>query len=140
MRALVAKIPGFYFSNYFQGSQEQNALISVPQYKDILDEVWEQKPARKAVYDLLTEKYDLVDGIPKDQLMVGLNPDISLQQRLFVANSLRNFFTDQETILFDRMTIVDSFTNIQLIFKILVYIIAAIALTITFFLLLVSTR
>ena len=73
-------------------------------------------PSKKEDFDLLTETYDLVDGIPKDMLFVRLNPDIPLQQRLFVANSLRNYFTDQETLLFDRMTVVDSFKNIQVIF------------------------
>ena len=105
-----------------------------------MEEIWELSPSKKIKYDNITAELDLVDGIPMDQLFVRLNPNISLQQRLFVANSLRNFFTDQTTLLFDRMTIEDSFRNIQVIFQVLVYIIAAIALTITFFLLLVSTR
>ena len=78
VRALVSKIPGFYFSNYFQDSTQQNALVSVPQYKQILDDIWGMMPTKKEDFDVLTETFDLVDGIPKDMLFVRLNPDIPL--------------------------------------------------------------
>ena len=64
---------------------------------------------------------------------------ISPQKRAFVANGIRAFFNDILTQLVEKETIVNSLNQVNSVFTILVWLIGAISLTITFFLLLIST-
>ena len=77
IRALVSKIPGFYFSDYFQEESLLTALVSIPQFGDILDDLFTGHPDFKATYEALNETAKWVDGIPKNTLLVRLNPDIT---------------------------------------------------------------
>ena len=56
-----------------------------------------------------------------------------------MANGVRSFFTSKETVLFTKSQVTDTLESTATIFNIFVAIIACIALTISFFLLLVST-
>ena len=71
--------------------------------------------------------------------MVKLNPNITAEKRSFIANGLRSYFRDKETLLYEREEIVSMLKSTGLIFNAFVAIIGAIALTISFFLLLVAT-
>ena len=71
--------------------------------------------------------------------MVKLNPNITAEKRSFIANGLRSYFGDKETLLYEREEIVSMLKSTGLIFNAFVAIIGAIALTISFFLLLVAT-
>lgn len=88
----------------------------------------------------MVEKYNFVDGIPKSKLFVKTNPNISEVKRQFISNSLRNFFNLDYVSLVERRTFENSIGAVSAVFQILVYLVSVIALTITFFLLLVTTR
>ena len=68
-----------------------------------------------------------------------LNPNITEAKRDYVANGMRAFFRDKTTILFSKYEITSTLDSTQLIFNAFVGIIGGIALTIAFFLLLIST-
>ena len=140
VRSIISKLPGFYMSNYFQRGGTLTAFVSMPQWLTMITDEFKFHPEQKVRYDELNAMDKFKDGIPKNQLFVRLNPNITPKQRLFVANSLRNYFNDEFTFLLDREDVIVSFRSIFLIFDILIGIVAAIALVITFFLLLVSTR
>lgn len=46
------------------------------------------------------EGYEFVDGVPKESLFVKLNPDITDDQRSYVANGIRNYFIGQTNVIF----------------------------------------
>ena len=83
--------------------------------------------------------YQFKDNLIKTHLFIKLNPDITALKRDFVANGVRSFFTSKETLLFTKAQVTDTLQSTSVIFNIFVAIIAGIALTISFFLLLVST-
>ena len=79
------------------------------------------------------------DGIAKIALMIKLNPNITDSKRDFVANGVRSFFHDKTTVLYSKKEIEDTLKSTSLIFNAFVAVIGGIALTIAFFLLLIST-
>ena len=85
-----------------------------------------------------TEGYEFNNDIPKQSLYVKLNPDISADQRIFVANGIRTFFKGQTTAMLVKQDFVDSFDSVTDIFNLFTAIIASISLFIAFFLLLIS--
>ena len=84
-------------------------------------------------------KYQWKDGVPKSNLFVRLPKGISKDDRAFVANGIRSFFTDTLTELFEKAEVEESLTQVNQVFNIMVYVIGAISLTIAFFLLLIAT-
>lgn len=44
--------------------------------------------------------YEFADDVPKESLFVKLNPDITDDQRVYVANGIRNYFIGQTNVIF----------------------------------------
>ena len=68
-----------------------------------------------------------------------MNSSISLDRRTFITNGLRSFFLDDLTFLLDSKDLHDSVAGNLGMFQIFVGIVGTIALTLSFFLLLIST-
>ena len=71
--------------------------------------------------------------------MVKLAAGISADNRNYVANGMRSRMDDPLSKVFVKQDVVDSLKQINQIFNLMVYIIAAISLVIAFFLLLIAT-
>lgn len=58
-------------------------------------------PSAKERFDTKYSDYEFVNGVPKQMMFVKLNPDITKEQRLFIANTIRSLFRDQVTLFMD---------------------------------------
>lgn len=72
-------------------------------------------------------------------LWVKLDPEISAERRDFVSNGIRSYFLDDTNVLLDIEATRQSISGALLYMQFLIVVIAVIALTIAFYLLLVST-
>ena len=77
--------------------------------------------------------------MPKDFLFINLNKSISNDQRGVVTNGIRAFFKDDLTLLLDKKEISESLQSSLSMMQIFVTIVGFICLTLSFFLLLIST-
>ena len=77
--------------------------------------------------------------MPKDYLFVKLDPNINEFRREYIANGIRSYFKDDITILIDRTVLLGSINSSLMLFQLFVTIVGIIALTLAFFLLLIST-
>ena len=93
----------------------------------------------KANYESLIANYNFTDDIPKDYLFVKLDPLISDFRREFIVNGIRAYFRDDITLLFDKKEVITSISSSLMLFQVFVVIVGTIALTLAFFLLLIST-
>ena len=139
VRAFAKKFPGFLFSDFKAIQLNPTALISIPQYLQVMQEWFERYPNDYDAYMSSIGDYQFKDDLIKTHLFIKLNPGITTLKRDFVANGVRSFFTSKETLLFTKAQVTDTLQSTSVIFNIFVAIIAGIALTISFFLLLVST-
>lgn len=83
--------------------------------------------------------YNFTNNLPKSYMFVSLDPNIADYRREYIANGIRSYFRDDLTILIDRKTLLDSINSSLLLFQVFVTIVGIIALTLAFFLLLIST-
>lgn len=77
--------------------------------------------------------------MPKYKLFVKLDNTISEERRDYIANGIRSYFKDDQTILLDLQFAMKSITSSLNLFQIFVGVVGAIALILAFFLLMVST-
>lgn len=78
-------------------------MISEDQYLEVLDYVWKNYPEAKEYWDEnYVKKYQWKGGIPKAQVFIRLNPDISDDDATFIANGVRQFFKSRVDYLFTR--------------------------------------
>lgn len=94
---------------------------------------------KKSYEDLIKPYGNFTDGLPKDFLFINLNKSISNDERGVVTNGIRAFFKDDLTILLDKKFISESLETSLSMMQIFVTIIGIICLTLSFFLLLIST-
>lgn len=87
----------------------------------------------------ICEQYQFTDCIGKNRLYVKLSPDITSDQRLYVANGIRNYFIGVSSVLVVKNDIVATVTQVSTAFNIFIYIVGAISLFLAFFLLLIAT-
>mmetsp|Transcript_5996 Transcript_5996/g.8117 ORF Transcript_5996/g.8117 Transcript_5996/m.8117 type:complete len:158 (-) Transcript_5996:547-1020(-) len=93
MRGLVTKMPGFqYFSGLNISLLRLTGVISNDQYREIMQWAFDGDQKMKWRYYNSIEAYQFVDDIPKSQLFVRLNDNVTDEQRNFVTNGIRNFF------------------------------------------------
>lgn len=96
-------------------------------------------PVVRDFYDKLILRHNYTNGIPKHKMYIKLAPNVSVERRNFLVNSLHSFFPDQSIILIDKRAILSSIASSTEIFQIFVMIVGTIALLLAFFLLLIST-
>merc|ERR1711957_839301 len=140
VRGLITKLPGFLFTAYKNPILTPQAVTSMEQMKNMVDQFWIMYPSYKKKFDKKFDNYDFIDGLPKQMLFVKLTPDCTEENRLFIANGIRALFRDQVTLFTDTIELVEQLKSTTLVFNIFIGLIAMISLTLTFFLLLVSTR
>jgi ABC-type antimicrobial peptide transport system permease subunit len=100
----------------------------------------DENPSMKKSYEDLIKPYgNFTDGLPKDYLFINLNKSISKDERGVVTNGIRAFFKDDLTLLLDKKEISESLQSSLDLMQIFVTIIGFICLTLSFFLLLIST-
>ena len=103
-----------------------------------MQQTWVKYPDLKAKWDEFSEKYDWNLGIPKQAVFLKLNPDITADEREIISNGIRSQFFGKSGILLTKNEIQETAKSVDMIFNIFVAIIAVIALSIAFFLLLIS--
>lgn len=131
-------MPYFYFSDYQTVLARPSFLVSELQYLQLMQQTWVKYPDYKAVWDSISEKYDWKFGIPKQAVFLKLNPDITADELEIIANGIRSQFFGKSGVLLTKKEIIETAKSVDIIFNIFVAIIAVIALSIAFFLLLIS--
>lgn len=81
----------------------------------------------------------MTHDVPKYKMFVKLDPTITQDRRDFVANGIRASFKNDMTVLVDKQVAFKAVENSLIMFEIFVGLVGIIALTLAFFLLLIST-
>lgn len=139
IRGLVTKMPGIQFSGLNTVFLFSNGLVSMDDYQNFINFMYATYPDAEDNFNENKGQYQFKDNIPKGQLFVRLTPGITSTQRDFITNGIRNYFLDQSSYIMVKADYVEGFTAITKIFNIFVGLIAAIALFIAFFLLLLAS-
>lgn len=102
------------------------------------DYILRNPDARKRLDDI-NANYNFTYGVPKYKIFVKLNPNITTERRDFIANGIRSYFKDDQTILLDLAFAMESVNSSLTLFQLFVGVVGLIALCLSFFLLMVST-
>jgi hypothetical protein len=49
----------------------------------------------------MIKNYNFTDDLPKEFLIINLDPSLTAERRSFITNGIRSFFKDDLTILLD---------------------------------------
>jgi len=141
IKALVKKIPGFFFSSYRQISFAGSVITSNRDYRTLLqDQFAAQSDNRmRLAFEDLISSYNFTYDVPKDFLFVRLKPDLPQYRREFIANGLRSYLRDDLSVVFDLKDLQASVQSSLDLFSLFSIIVGIIALVLAFFLLLTST-
>lgn len=136
---MLKKMPGWVFTSYQSAQFFSQQLISERQYRQLLEDYMTLNPETRPKYNEIISEYNFTYGVPKYKIFVKLNSTISEARRDFIANGIRSFFKDDQTVLLDLQFAMKSVTSSLQLFQIFVGVVGAIALCLAFFLLMVST-
>ncbi|CAD8197198.1 unnamed protein product [Paramecium octaurelia] len=145
VRHTASKVPGFEFSSYRQVTQFGQGIISMPDQLymvnsylrgDIRNISSIQQPYVREYLSNLPK--GLTYGLPKTSLRVKFARQTSKTERVDFCNRLRNYFRNDQTLLFDVKTLKEEAENAFFYIQILNIVVAVIALTLSFFLILIS--
>jgi ABC-type antimicrobial peptide transport system permease subunit len=128
-RALVTKLPGFFFSSYSQTSKNSPVIISMDNYYKLMFRAFNSSYMRDE---------DFPEKPPKRTLLVKLKDDVSTEDREYIVNGIRNFLQSDQIIVSDTNELVKSTDIAVLVLNLFFDLIAVIVITICFFVLLVS--
>lgn len=67
----------------------------------MLDDFLDLDDKYRAKYEEITAGLNFTHGIPKWKVLVKLSPNITQARSDFIANGIRSFFKDDQTILID---------------------------------------
>ena len=113
--------------------------VSLDQYKEVMDYFFNLYPEQEEYWNKeYASKYQWIDGIPKSDVFVKLNPDITDNEREIVANGLRALMKGKLGEVVTTKQVENSVHSVHMIFTVFVAIIALISMVIAFFLLLIS--
>jgi hypothetical protein len=104
-----------------------------------LDDFFKYESKALENYKKDTIDYKFSNDIPKYKCFIRIKEGIDPDRRDYIANGVRGFFKSDLTILVDMAVLSDQIASSVAFFNIFVTIIGVIALTLAFFLLLVST-
>ena len=104
----------------------------------MMQEAWERFPDAKEKWDEIASEYQWENGIPKNQVLIKLNPDISDEDRTFIANGVRQFFTSRTDMVFTKDLILKTINSVRVVLAMFVLIIAVISMSVAFFLLMIA--
>lgn len=139
IRGMLTKIPGWFFTAYQSAQFFSQQLISEPQMVSLLKDFFSMYLNAEDNYNDMIASYNFTNDIPKYKMFVRLSSNITDERREFIADGIRSYFRDDRTILLDLSVSMKAVTSSLALFQIFVAIVGVIALTLAFFLLLIST-
>jgi ABC-type antimicrobial peptide transport system permease subunit len=139
VRAMLTKIPGFFFTAYQSAQFFGQQLVSEKQYKAILEDYFRTNPGARKNFEDMISSYNFTEDVPKYKLFIKLAPNIDADRRQQIADGVRSYFRDEMTILLDLKDAMSAVNTSLNLFQVFVALVGFIALTLAFFLLLVST-
>ncbi|CAD8134904.1 unnamed protein product [Paramecium octaurelia] len=142
VRHMATKVPGYLFSSY--RSMVGNGLISMEDALYIINDYFQGdiregnlENERANLYFQSLPK-NLSYGLPKDNLQIRFGRPTSEQERIDFSNALRNYFLNEQTLLFDVITLKKEAEDTFYFITIFYVLVAIVAMTLSFFLILVS--
>lgn len=132
VRAMISKMPGFFFSSYRQTANFSPVLITMDQFYRILNETYHGP-------NVIEERTQaLPDKPPKQKLQVKLRSDLTKPEREVVMNGIRTFIDNDVTQIVSAVDLVNS-TDVALeLLTVFFNIVAIIAISLCFFVLWLS--
>jgi len=139
VRAMLTKMPGHFFTGYQSAQFYAENIVNEAQFRILLEDFFKTNAGARENFRVLTSTYQFTAGVPKEKLYVKMDPSISEARRNYIANGIRAYFRNDQTVLIDLKSTVEGVQSALVLFQIFVAIVGTIALILAFFLLLVST-
>jgi len=70
-----------------------------------------QNPETRQKYNDILSQYNFTYGVPKYKVFVKLDNSISVERRDYIANGIRSYFKDDQTVLLDLSFAMKSVTS-----------------------------
>ena len=116
IRAMITKMPGWFFTGYQSAQFFGQQLISESQYKEILEDYFETHEGTRENFQGIINTYNFTDDVPKYKLFIKLNPNITDDRREQIANGIRSYFRDDLTILLDKKVAMNAISASLMLF------------------------
>lgn len=139
VRGMATKMPGWWFTAYQSAQFFAQQLVSEVQFREILEDYFDAHEGTRENFEAVIDSYNFTLDVPKYKLFVKLSPNCTSDRREEIANGIRAYFRGETTILLDLAAAQRAIADSLALFQIFVGVVGAIALTLAFFLLLVST-
>jgi ABC-type antimicrobial peptide transport system permease subunit len=137
VRAMLKKLPGFFFSSYKQTASFTSALVSMTQYQKLFMDAFYIKRNESARRN--EQNTDAAPAVPnKARLMIRLNPNANSTDKAYIIDGLRNFLPDSSTFVIDTQELIGSTAVATDLLVLFFNIVAAIAVFLCFFMLWLS--
>jgi hypothetical protein len=91
-RAMLIKLPGFFYSSYRQTAWQSSVVIPMHQYARVMADIYGDWPTPRLP--------------PKQKLLVRISESATREQREDVVNGLRTFFKSDKTQVIDTRSLV----------------------------------
>ena len=113
-RALVVKLPGFFFSSYRQTAKLSSVVVPMEQYTRVMKDVY--------------YKYAVPDRPPKQKLLIRLTAGATRSQREDLINGLRTFFRSDQTQAIDTQSLIATMDQAVALMNLFFTLVGAIAM------------
>lgn len=107
VRHMATKVPGFAFSSYRAVTNFGEAIISCEDMQYLLNDYYGGNISNGSIPNPIVKQFfeqlpkNLSYGLPKDGMMIKFAKETNLQERTDFSNGLRNYFKNEQTLLFD---------------------------------------
>jgi len=140
VEAMAAKIPGWLgFTSYGLVQWYSNVLVNERHYKALLEDYFEKNRGTEDAFETLIKSYNFTNDVPKFKMFVRLAPNITEERKDFISNGIRSYLRGETQVVLDTSFALESLNSSSVLFQVFVMIVGVIALTLAFFLLMVST-
>jgi hypothetical protein len=130
-RALLTKVPGFFFSSYRQTARGSAVLVRMDSYQTMLETAW-------STLDDLDETVVGLKTPPKSKLMIRVTDTGNLKAREDLMNGIRVFFRSDSTVTIDTLTLIEDTSLAVEMMSLFFIVVGFIAMTLCFFILWLS--
>jgi len=139
VRAMLRKLPGFFFSSYRQTVGVSTTLITMENFERLFEEGIEARYAASLNDpEILFDNSSIPSQPPKQKVLVKLKSGASRDDREFVINGLRNFLPNDQFLVFDTTDFVESASVAIDLLIVFFNVVSIIAVILCFFLLWLS--
>ncbi|CAK88800.1 unnamed protein product (macronuclear) [Paramecium tetraurelia] len=144
IKHMAIKIPNNNFSGYRTVALFGEGLITMKDAQMLINEILNSRIEENKFNYQRAHQYfqklpkNLTYGLPKDSLLIKFKRDTTKEERIDFSNRLRNYFTNDQIYLFDSITMTETSQDFFKYLELFNIVVAAIALILSFFLLLVS--